>query len=425
MLNAKDFGAAGNGLQTDTEGIQKAIDKAFDNGGGTVIFPAGKYKTGTLFLKSNITLHLEPGATIVGSSDLDDYNSELATFIDAVGDKRGRCLIYAEQVENVKITGDGTIDGNGGSFKEDDPMHTERPFLIRFYKSKKTSVCGITLKNSAAWVSHYLDCEYIAINNVTIQSRVNLNNDGIDIDSCRNVRISDCQIDTGDDAICVKTTLNKASQNITVNNCVIKTSCAALKLGTESIGDFKNIVMSNCVIHDTEHGGIKLFSVDGARMENIIISNLIMDNVMGPIMMRLGERSRTYHEGQKPRKTGCLKNVLISNITAHVTENEKCPAGICISGVPRHCIEDVTLENINITFPGGCADSHKDMKVPEHIENYPTFNMFGPLPASAFYIRHAKDVTLRNIKVRFAKSDARVPIFCDDVQNLDKERVKF
>jgi hypothetical protein len=273
-------------------------------------------------------------------------------------------------------------------------------------------------------VSHYLDCENVVINNVTIQSRVNLNNDGIDIDSCQNVRISNCHIDTGDDAICVKATLNKASQNITVNNCVIKTSCAALKLGTESIGDFKNIVMSNCVIHDTEHGGIKLFSVDGARMENVIISNLIMDNVMGPIMMRLGERSRTYHEGQEPKKTGCLKNVLISNVIANITENERCPAGICISGIPGNNIEDVTLENINISFPGGCAEKRENIEVPENIENYPTFNMFGPLPASAFYIRHTKDITLTNVKIRFSKPDARIPIFCDDVQNLKKNNVK-
>jgi hypothetical protein len=145
-----------------------------------------------------------------------------------------------------------------------------------------------------------------------------------------------------------------------------------------------------------------------------------MDNTMGPIMLRLGERSRTYHEGQTPRKAGCLKNVLISNVMANVTENERCPGGVCISGIPGHSIEDVTFENVKINFPGGCSDKCDDLKVPEYVEKYPTFNMFGDLPASAFFIRHAKDIVFRNVKATFAKPDARQEIVCEDVENFDR-----
>lgn len=416
MLNVTEFEVKGDGVAIETAAIQAVIDQCAEAGGGTVYFPAGTYKTGTLFLRNNITMHLESGATILGSETLSDYNPELACFIDAVGDKRGRCLIYAGDLQNVRIEGMGTIDGNGAAFEQGKDLFSERPFLVRFHQSRNISMSGVTLRDSAAWVSHYLDCQDVAVNNVSISSRVNLNNDGIDIDSCVNVRISDCNIDTGDDAICIKTTLSKPSRNITVNNCTITSDCAALKIGTESAGDFKNIVVSNCVIYDTNHGGIKIFTVDGAELENVIISNLVMDNVMGPIMLRLGERLRTYHENQEAGTIGYLRNVLISNIVTTVPENQKCPAAICVSGIPGHYIEDVTIENVKAVFPGGCCQQPESLEVPEKIEAYPTFNMFGDLPASALYMRHVKEITFRNVKLDLAAPDARATVVCDDVQ---------
>lgn len=424
MTNIKEFGARGDGTGLETAFIQKAIDECAAKGGGTVLLPAGLYKSGSIILKNNVTLHLENGAVIEGSGDINDYPGNMATFIDAVGNKLGRSLIYAENAENVSLEGRGTIRGAGKLFPREHPQFKERPFLLRFNACRNVSVSDLRLENSAAWVSHYFKCEDVRISSLLIKSRVNDNNDGIDIDSCKRVKISDCSIDTGDDAICIKSTSPEPSRDISIANCLITTSCAAIKIGTESIGDFRNIAVSNCVIYDTEHGGIKLFSVDGARMENIVISNIIMDNVMGPIMLRLGERKRTYFEGQEARPSGCMKDILISSIIAKVSENKRCPAGICISGIPGHRIENVVFENMTLEMPGG-FDGVVPSNVPENEKNYPTFNMFGILPSWAFFIRHVKNVSLRNIKIKQSAPDVREVFFCEDADGIKKENVIF
>lgn len=428
MRSVLEHGASSDRAEAQTENFQAAIDACHAAGGGTVFVPAGRYVMGTLQLRSRVTLHLENGATIFGSGRIEDYPPVAGGFTDAVGQQRNRCLIYAMEAESVAITGQGTIDGNGGAYGYEEDG---RPFLLRFVDCRDVQLTGITLRDSPGWVSHYLGCENVLIQGITIHSHTNGNNDGIDIDSCRRVRISACELDCGDDAICIKSTRTTPSENIVVTGCVIRSVWGALKLGTESAGDFRNIIISDCVIQDTHGGGLKIISMDGSRIENVQVNNVIMDNVSGPIFVRLGARLRRYHADQPERPVGVLRGVAIRNVTIRTWE-EGYPlygtlprkAGIIVTGIPGHPIEDLTLENVTVSFPGGGTPemaAHHD--VPEQIAEYPEFPCFHPLPAWGFYLRHLRGLRLRHVTLRTEQADARPAIFAEDAEGLSLAEV--
>jgi hypothetical protein len=422
VTNVSEYGASpdANGIQTLS--FQAAINATFESGGGTILVPAGRYHIGTLSLRSNVTLHLESGAVLVGSADLTDYPLDFGGFTDAVGQRRGRCLICAVDARRVAISGRGVIDGNGGAFARD---LDDRPFLLRFIRCSDVSVTDVSLRDAAAWVSHFMECERVALRGVTIRSRVNANNDGIDIDACRNVRISDCDIDTGDDAVCIKSTTGGPCRNVTVSQCLLKSDWAALKLGTESAGDFQNIIFSHCVIYDTTGGGLKVITTDGGRLENLLVTDLVMHRVSGPIFMQLGSRLRAYHGKPAAEKVGAMRNVTLRNIQADVWEEgeplwgQSRRAGICITGLPDVPIEGLTLEDIRIHFPGGgTAREAARLEVPELPDHYPEFTIYAPLPAYGFYVRHARGATLRNIQLQTLLPDARPALVCDDIDDI-------
>lgn len=423
MYKVTDYGAVGDGRQLDSGAIQKAIDACAEAGGGTVLLTAGVYRCGTIVFKSNVILYLDAGAKILGSDDLADYSEDVQMFVDAVGHKRGRCLIYANNVKQIGITGTGVIDGNGEAFLDSDPRYKERPFLLRMVDCQGVHVETVSLTNSAAWVSHYLQCSHIRISGVTIQSRVNENNDGIDIDSCQDVRISDCSIDTGDDSICLKTTTSRPCRNIVVSNCVISSGCGAIKLGTESVGDMNNIVVSNCAIYETGMCGIKIISMDGSVIENVVMSNITMYNVTGPIFIRLGNRGRTYFDTDSQRPAGKIKNVSVSNIEALVKADTKDRSGMLLTGIEGHCIEDLTLQNIAVTYPGGGTKEDINRSVPEQTSEYPEHHFFGVLPSYGMYLRHIRNIHLSNIRLNNCEPDLRPAVSCEDVTGLTIDRV--
>ncbi len=405
-------------LELQTSALQAAIDNAAAVGGGTVRVRPGVYHTGTLFLRSRVTLHLDNGCIIMGSPRIEDYPEVAGGFTDAVGQKRNRCLIYADGVVGTAITGQGIIDGSGGKFAFEEDG---RPFMVRFINCRDVQVTGVTLQNSPGWVSHYLGCENVRIHGVTIRSRVNSNNDGIDIDSCRRVRISDCDIDTGDDAVCIKSTRAEASEDIVVTGCRISSDWGALKLGTESAGDFRNIIFSNIVIRDTNGGGLKLISMDGCCMENILVENIIMDNVSGPIFIRLGARLRQYFPDQPKRQVGRVRGVTIRNVRINVWEEGfllygKYPrkAGIIVTGIPGHNIEDVTFDNVRVSYPGDGTLS--ECPVPEQEAEYPEFPVFHPLPSWALFLRHVRGILFRDCDFSTRAADARPPAYLQDVE---------
>jgi polygalacturonase len=270
------------------------------------------------------------------------------------------------------------------------------------------------------WVQHYLDCEDVYLTGLRVRSRVNHNNDGIDIDCCRRVRISDCDVWSGDDAIVLKSTSDKPCRDIVISNCVISSNCSALKLGTESNGGFEDVAVSNCSIYDTRLAGIAVEMVDGGILDRVRFSNINMRNVRGPIFVRLGNRARPFIEGGSTPGMGKLRNVLIEGVSA--TGGAKIGCAIC--GLPGHPVEHITLRDISVSFEGGGTREDAAREIPELPDKYPEFPMFGVLPAYGFYVRHARDVHFDNVRCTTATPDARPALVTEDIEEFDVERFR-
>lgn len=395
-----------------TAELQQLIDTAADKGGGTVLIPPGRHVTGTLRLRSNVRLWIEPGAILEGSRSLADYTvlpGPVRGYTDNYTDKS---LIHAEDAENISIEGRGTIDGQGAAFKG---PYKARPYMIRMIRCRNVAVSGVTIRDSPMWVQHYLACDGVAIHGITVHSRVNHNNDGIDIDSCRRVRISDCDISSGDDAIVLKSTTLEPCRDVAVVNCTLSTACNAFKLGTESNGGFEEIVMSNCTIYDTRLAGIALEIVDGGVMDGVTIANVSMRNVGAPLFARLGDRARPSVPGGPKQPVGRLRNVTLSGIRARACG----PVGCAFAGLPGHPLENISLSDIRLEFVGGGTEEDARRAIPEKRDAYPEFQMFGKLSAFGLFLRHARNVRLRDIELVTEKPDARPPIVSVDVDGLD------
>ena len=418
VFDVRVHGAAGDGARLDTRAIQGAIDACAQAGGGTVWFPAGVYLSGTIVLKSHITLALDAGAVLLGSRNLADYPPHIAALRSYTDTYTEKSLIYAEGLENVAIQGRGIIDGQGAAFQG---AYKLRPHMLRFTGCRNVSVSGVSIKDSPMWVQHYLDCEGVDIRGISVHSRVNANNDGIDIDCCRKVRISDCDIWSGDDAVVLKATADRPCKDVVVSNCVLSTRCNALKLGTESNGGFENIAISNCAIYETGLAGIAVEMVDGGILDRVMISNITMNGVGAPIFIRLGDRGRPFLEGGAKPAAGRLRNVSISGVEAINAGKTGC----AIAGLPDHPIENVTLENIRLTFAGGGTATDARREVPEKTDAYPEFRMFGTLPAYGFYCRHVSNLSLRGIQTGVAQADERPALVCDDVEGAEVANCAF
>ncbi|MCA9450185.1 MAG: glycoside hydrolase family 28 protein, partial [Candidatus Omnitrophica bacterium] len=432
-FNVLDFGAVGDGEAVETQALQNAIEACAQSGGGTVLFPAGNYVSGTLFLRDHVNLHLVSGATLLGSTDLEDFPLTLCSFASYTDNYCGRALLWADGATDIGITGNGTIDGRGAAFRTNRPddevakqiasdwtdetryipagRYINRPYIIRFVSCNKVRVDGITLQNSPMWMQHYLNCDNVWIHGIKVYNHVAANNDMIDIDCCRDVLISDCIGDSDDDALTLKSTADTPTENVTITNCVLSSHCNALKLGTESSGGFKNISITNCVIRpsrDThaESGrdgglaGIALEIVDGGAMDRVTLSNIAIHGETAPIFIRLGNRGRQFRPNVDKPAPGTLRNVLISNIVATEAESQGCS----ITGVPGAYAENVSLSNIRISFKGGVKEPFAG-EVPEVENKYPECTMFGDLPSYGFYCRHVKGLSFSQVDLSFHDSD--------------------
>ncbi len=348
MVNVKHHGASGSGEKLDTAAIQKAIDACHAQGGGTVYFPNGQYLSGTLVLKSNVTLHLEAGATLLGSANLADYQPhalrpDLEAQILGTGnqDAGSLHLLYAQKAGNIGVTGRGKIDGNGRAFWDENFQPRARPAqMIEFEACEDVLIKDVTLQNSPFWALHVLSSNRVRIEGVTILNhRQGPNTDGIDINSSANVQITNAFIDTGDDAICFKSHFaEQPVQNVTVSNCILSSDDAAIKFGTRSHGDMKYITIANCVIRNSTYG-IAFFMKDGGHYNNISISDVILENAapsqrtVYPIFMDIEKRTPASALGK-------ISRISLRNLT--VTTGGHC----LIAGAREQPIEDVALENI-------------------------------------------------------------------------------
>lgn len=455
VFNVRGYGAIGDGVAMDTEAVQRTIDACYAEGGGIVRIPPGDFQIGTIHLRSNITLSFDYGASLLGSPNIADYPTE------GLNDPREggpHCLIYAENASNITIEGLGVIDGRGTP--ENFPRtrsggreRSIRPRLLRMVNCDQLTFSGVTYKRPAFWGLHLIDCKNIHFNAVTIRFRNNnYNNDGIDLDGCENVLIENCDIDSGDDAICLKSTLHPC-RNIVVRGCKVTSNTAPLKFGTSSRGGFIDVSVTNCYFYNSPMGAIKLQLVDGGRLENVDISRIVMEEVGNPIFIRLGNRGRTYTKRTKGSQgadvqsegapIGTLKNIRISDVVAEVTVEDRAKAAraayknlkvdtspgvtdaeksksgpIMITGIPGHYVENVVLENIEISYPGGGTRDEAERVVPEDIARYPEQFFFGVLPAWGAYIRHARNVEFVNVDLKTRTIDARKKMYLEDVDGF-------
>lgn len=414
-LDVKAFGAKGDGATVDTVAIQKTIDECSRQGGGTVLIPAGQFVSGTVRLKDNVTLRLAAQAELLGSTNITDYIAP-DKFVSGNGATMGHCFIAAVDARNVALEGPGVIDGRGQAVLAARPKgKNARPFLARFVRSQGISLRGVQLRNSAAWTVHFSQCKDVRAEGVKLVSRGVGNNDGFDIDSTQGVVIKNCSVDSGDDAIVLKTTSLVPTRDVEVTDCDLTSNHAGIKFGTESAANFENVKITRCHIHDTRGGGIKLLTVDGARLLNVSVSDVTMDKVNVPIFIRLGARLKTFRAGDTPQPIGTVSNVVIRNVRALATSTW----GIGLSGIPGQTINDVTLEDIEIKLPGGGTREMAGVVLPEKESSYPEITMFGrQFPAYGLYARHVRGLQMKNIKFETATADLRPAIYCEDVQDL-------
>ncbi len=321
-------------------------------------------------------------------------------------------------MENIFIEGHGTLDGQGNARAFNPEMAFGRPYIIRFSECRNVTVRDIRLINSPMWVQHYLACTDLILDGVRVHSHVNRNNDGIDIECCDRVRVSNCDIDSGDDGICLKSSGMRITRNITITNCVVRSTCNGLKAGTESNGGFENIAISNCAVHDTRLAGLALESVDGATLSGVAVSNITMRGVGAPVFIRLGNRARPIESGGPHQPTGKVENITISDIEAlggGIT-------GCSITGLAGHRVRNVELSNIRLRFQGGGTRDLAARLVPEKPAAYPEFSMFGKLPAYGFYCRHVEGLKFSNLHTDFEEPEARPALVADDVERLEISR---
>uniref|UniRef100_Q01X09 Glycoside hydrolase, family 28 n=1 Tax=Solibacter usitatus (strain Ellin6076) TaxID=234267 RepID=Q01X09_SOLUE len=463
VVDITTFGAKGDGKTQNRDAINKAIETAAAAGGGTVEFPAGTWLTGSLRLRSNVTLHLDRGAVIEASSDASSYDApepnQWDKFQDFGHSHFHNSLIWGEGLENIAITGGGRISGKA--------LARERGAAGD--KAIALKLChNVTLRDFSISTGGHFGILATGIDNLTIDNiMIDTNRDGIDIDSCRNVRISNSSINApNDDAITLKGSHAlgepRVSENITITNSLVSGfeigslldgtykrtvqrapdrdgPTGRIKIGTESEGDFRNITISN-VVFDTSRG-LALESVDGAHIEDVAVSNLTMRNVSNaPIFLRLRSRMRA------PEGTpiGSIKRITISNVIAYDADPRYASI---IAGVPGHDVEDVKLSGIRLVYRGGLTldDTAKQpaglvnsfffrasggvpprepYETPEREKEYPEPSMFGILPAYGFFIRHAAGIQLNDIDVSYIKEDRRPAFVLDSVDGVTLENCK-
>jgi len=432
------FGIYSDGVTLNTRSIQFAIDYINQQGGGRLVFDVGRFLTGSIHLKSNVTIHLLEGAVLVGVLNPLDYDRAVFT-----------ALILAQDQQNIGITGKGVIDGQGrqvarnvadlvhkglikDAFRNDRPEVEIRPMIIYFRSCRNVIVKGITIRDGAAWIQTYDQCKNLRIDSTTVDSRAFWNNDGIDIVDCDTVAITNTYIDAADDGVCLKShDPNSVCQNILVRNCTIRSSANGIKFGTASRGGFRNIRLINNKVFNTYRSAIALEAVDGGFLENVEADSLQIMNTGHAIFMRIGERVAG--------KKGRLENISIRNMTGEIAASkpdsgyqyegpiEDMPRNISppiiITGLPGSKINNIAFNNVMLKHPGGGNAMFSRVglneldSVPEKPAAYPEFSMFKELPAWGVYIRHATNVQFNNVSLSCLKNDYRTAIVLDDVHD--------
>lgn len=447
--NIKDFGATGNGRTVDTKAINDAIDAAAKAGGGTVYFPAGTYVSFSIRLKSNIALYFDQGSVLLAADSTangkyDDAEpnewGDKFQYQDYGHSHWHNSLIWGENLENISILGTGIING-AGLRRFASPRRPWGNKAIALKLCRNVNLKDFTILNGG-----HFGILATGVDNLTIDNlKMDTNRDGIDIDCCQNVRISNCSINSPyDDAICLKSSFAlgyaRATQNVTITNCQVsgydlgtfyngtykkaewnkvpdrEGPTGRIKFGTESNGGFKNITISNCVFEFCR--GLALETVDGALLEDVTITNITMRDVTNsPLFLRLGARMR----GPEGTPIGKLRRVSISNIIAY---NADSHFATIIAGLPDNPVEDVSLQNIRIYYRPLDSPAHKvQTVVPEHEKAYPEPAKMGVMPTYGFFIRHAANIRLSDVQITYLGKETRPAFYLEDINGMKLQTI--
>jgi polygalacturonase len=464
------YGAVPDGVTLATKAINAAIDAAAAAGGGTVYFPAGTFLSGSIHLKSNIALFLDQGSTILASSQPADYDkaepNEWDKFQDFGHSHFHNSLIWGENLENIAILGNGRIWGKGlirntgprppapanaspaasGQPGGPPPNAEQQPPAVPVPGNKAISLklChNVTIKDVSILKGGWFAILATGVDNLTIDNvKIDTNRDGMDIISCRNVRVSNCSVNSPfDDGICLKSDYSlgfpRAVENVTITNSQVSGydvgtfldgtfqrkatyrndgPTGRVKLGTESNGGFKNITISNVVFDYCR--GLALETVDGAMLEDVVISNVTMRDIQNaPIFLRLGARMR----GPEGFPVGVLRRVSISDVVVY---NADPRYGSIIAGIPGHDIQDIRLNNIRIYYQGGGTREQAALQPKEMEKAYPEPRMFGELPSYGFFVRHVNGLEMNDVQISVMKDDLRPAFLLDNVKDADFRNLK-
>jgi polygalacturonase len=449
VFDVSQFGARADGRTLDTDAINKAIDAAAAAGGGTVRLSAGSYLCYSIHLKSNVTLYIGCGATIIaadapiaGGAGYDPpETNQWDKFQDFGHSHWHNSLLWGEELSNIAVVGPGLIWGRGLSRGAGDTA------LVAGVGNKSISLknCrNVVLRDISILHGGHFAILATGVDNLTVDNLlIDTNRDGIDVDCCRNVRISNCSVNSPwDDAICPKSSYAlgypRSTDNVTITNCFVSGGYeegtlldatfkkiapdkaprnGRIKFGTESNGGFRNITVSNCVLEDCR--GIALESVDGAYLEDVAISNITVRGPTDvPFFLRLGSRMR----GPQGVPIGQLRRIFISNVVVSDADSRQ---SAIITGIPGHPIEDIKFSDIYIQHRGGGTKEDAAVAPPE-IENvYPDPNRFGSMPAHGFFIRHVKGIQMHDVDVRWTREDRRPAFVLDDVEAADFTHIKL
>ena len=454
VLNVIAFGAKGDGTSIDSPVINRAIDSAAEAGGGTVYFPAGNYLCYSIRLKSKVSLYFERGATVIAadpaadaaqSYDAAESNKPWEGYQDYGHNHWHNSLIWGEGLDGVSICGSGKIWGKGLSRgwgagpKAEDPGVANKAIALKNCRN-------VLLRDFSILHGGHFGILATGVDNFTIDNlTIDTNRDGMDIDCCRNVHVSNCSVNSPwDDGICLKSSFAlgyaRATEMVTITNCLVAGSfeegalldgtfkrfaadekvprTGRIKFGTESNGGFKNITISNCVFEGCN--GLAIESVDGAVIEDVTCSNITMRDLYGaPIFVRLAARMREPAEA----KVGTIRRVMLSNFTCRNAADSKAISSI-VAGIPGHAIEDLKISDVIVMHSGGGTKEDAARRLEEKEKDYPEPTMFGRTPSQGFFVRHVKGLEMEGIRIQRASEDARPAFVLEDVDGAEFGRIK-
>jgi polygalacturonase len=460
VFDVRAFGATGDGRTIDTPAVNRTIEAAAAAGGGTVRFPAGIYACYSIHLRSFVALYLDQGATILaadtplegtttGGYDAAESNAPWEAYQDFGHNHWHNSLIWGENIHDFAILGPGIVWGKGLSRARNDPdLPRARAPGVGDKAIALKNCRNVIMRDFSILAGGHFGILATGVDNLTIDNlRIDTNRDGMNIDCCRNVRVSNCNVNSPwDDAISLKSSFAlgyaRPTENVTITNCYVTgdhqlgtlldgtfkrfgpdfdsdlwNRTGRIKFGTESNGGFKNITVSNCVFESCR--GLALMIVDGGTLEDITFTGITMRDIRNaPLFLRLGARMR----GPTGVPVGTVRRVIISNVTCYGPANDM---PVIISGIPRHAIEDIRISDVYMLQKGAGTAETAQIYPPEQVSEYPEPYLFGPLPAAGFFIRHAHNLDISNLEIATAAADARPVFWLNDVAGADFHRLKL